>query len=177
MLSGGCLSNCAITSLWMESELQGGRGRERGGMEGRGGKEREKERERAERKKEEREKIMALKLLVCTHYCLNFPFSWPSHTQWKDIALPADLPPNTFTYDVIHQQMHELVASTSISRFMNISRGHTFDHNIPHNIRLYQQIYPHSFGSRPTPHTSIVFLCTLHTRWVNFPQKSVVLVP
>ena len=58
MLSGGCLSNCAITSLWMESELQGGRGRERGGMEGRGGKEREKEREkeRGKSRKEERGK-------------------------------------------------------------------------------------------------------------------------
>ena len=59
MLSGGCLSNCAITSLWIESELQGGGGgerREEGRKEGEGRrgkerkKEREKERERAERK-------------------------------------------------------------------------------------------------------------------------------
>ena len=62
MLSGGCLSNCAITSLWIESELQGGggRGERREGEEKGEGKGEGKSRK-------EGEGFMALKILVCTH--------------------------------------------------------------------------------------------------------------
>lgn len=64
MLSGGCLSNCAITSLWIESELQGGGGGGRG--ERREGEEKGEGKGEGKSRKEG-EGFMTLKLLVCTH--------------------------------------------------------------------------------------------------------------